>query len=588
MTEQEIYNLIKQGYDPIPSMYPKTLFALQNGKSMTDFINFMDLHFWQLYIYSRMLRKMSETSMSTKTVNETYKYLADKPAIHPIRSKDWDGFRAKTIVLDEWNEYCRRDVEVTKDLNKRFEDMPLKFNCDFKNTIGKVVKVEHHDKGVKIYFRINKKVKESMRKIPFIKNVIFNEPATIVFWTDDTKTVVKCQNEKFDPEKGLAMAIAKKALGNVHDYYGKNFGKWISEAAVKVEEKPKEELKPESPTLQIGDKAVVIGNACPTHYYKDGDIVRIVNRGISNHTMFTAIESRTDKGHPTQYIDKENLKKLASDQTMRPGDKLVVIKWPSYGCHYEIGDVIKVDRIVEPCVTGGNIIQCYRLRDGMYQRLNDTEVVKIVDDTPKVEPEKPKRMTFREEVAIKEPNRICGTAYGGVMGCPRDRDVLCKECYLPYCWTRVQKDACCCKCWDREIPEEKPVEDSVLRAGDKAVKVKTDKSHVDYHKIGSMVEVTEEMDADRVITKFNRFPGDTQIVYRRTLRKLSKDQTMRPGDLVVVTEEPSFCCGYAIGDIVRVERSYKGDGNYNVIECVSLDGTWHQGFKSTEAVKIVK
>lgn len=52
-----------------------------------------------------------------------------------------------------------------------------------------------------------------------IKDVIFNDPATIVFWEDGTKTVVKAQNEVYDPEKGLAMAIAKKAMGNKHDYY---------------------------------------------------------------------------------------------------------------------------------------------------------------------------------------------------------------------------------------------------------------------------------------------------------------------------------------------------------------------------------
>lgn len=52
-----------------------------------------------------------------------------------------------------------------------------------------------------------------------IKNVIFNNPATIVLWTDGTKTVVKCQNDEiFDPEKGLAMAIAKKAFGNKGNY----------------------------------------------------------------------------------------------------------------------------------------------------------------------------------------------------------------------------------------------------------------------------------------------------------------------------------------------------------------------------------
>lgn len=47
-----------------------------------------------------------------------------------------------------------------------------------------------------------------------MKKVIFNDPATIVYWEDDTKTVVKCQDEEFDKEKGLLAAIAKKVYGN--------------------------------------------------------------------------------------------------------------------------------------------------------------------------------------------------------------------------------------------------------------------------------------------------------------------------------------------------------------------------------------
>lgn len=47
-----------------------------------------------------------------------------------------------------------------------------------------------------------------------IKKVIFNDPATIVFWSDGTKTVVKCADfDIFDPEKGLAMAICKRVYG---------------------------------------------------------------------------------------------------------------------------------------------------------------------------------------------------------------------------------------------------------------------------------------------------------------------------------------------------------------------------------------
>ena len=63
--------------------------------------------------------------------------------------------------------------------------------------------------------------------IPEIKNVIFNDPATIVFWEDGTKTVVKCQDgDEFDLEKGLAMAIAKKAYGNNGSYCNK-LKKWL-------------------------------------------------------------------------------------------------------------------------------------------------------------------------------------------------------------------------------------------------------------------------------------------------------------------------------------------------------------------------
>lgn len=48
--------------------------------------------------------------------------------------------------------------------------------------------------------------------MPDIERIIFNDPATIVFWTDETKTIVKAHDEEFSEEHGLAMAIAKKFL----------------------------------------------------------------------------------------------------------------------------------------------------------------------------------------------------------------------------------------------------------------------------------------------------------------------------------------------------------------------------------------
>lgn len=51
--------------------------------------------------------------------------------------------------------------------------------------------------------------------IPLPEDVIFNDPATIVYWDDCTKTVVKCQpGDVFSAETGLITAMLKKYMGN--------------------------------------------------------------------------------------------------------------------------------------------------------------------------------------------------------------------------------------------------------------------------------------------------------------------------------------------------------------------------------------
>ena len=79
----------------------------------------------------------------------------------------------------------------------------------------------------------DKTVREIMKntmRVPDIKDVIFNPPATIVLWADETKTVVKCQeNEgKYSKEVGLAMCICKKVYGNKGNY-NNIFKKFIKE-----------------------------------------------------------------------------------------------------------------------------------------------------------------------------------------------------------------------------------------------------------------------------------------------------------------------------------------------------------------------
>ena len=54
----------------------------------------------------------------------------------------------------------------------------------------------------------------------YIKSVIYNDPATVVIWSDGTKTVSKTHaDDKYSPEVGLVLCVLKKLTGStrVHD-----------------------------------------------------------------------------------------------------------------------------------------------------------------------------------------------------------------------------------------------------------------------------------------------------------------------------------------------------------------------------------
>ena len=58
------------------------------------------------------------------------------------------------------------------------------------------------------------------------EKVIFNDPATIVFWKDGTKTVVKCmEGDIYNPEVGLAMCFCKKVFDKKYHKFFKYYTK---------------------------------------------------------------------------------------------------------------------------------------------------------------------------------------------------------------------------------------------------------------------------------------------------------------------------------------------------------------------------
>ena len=142
-----------------------------------------------------------------------------------------------------------------------------------------------------------------------IEDVIFNPPATIVFWGDGSKTVVKCQDgEEFDPEKGLTMTFFKKMHGNKGHYF-EEIKKWTHKYAMSL-------FKDE------------------VHTMKDEKIEEVVEAGMSKptDTVWVLFYARADRGedegytqHPVVYKHKSSAVRAA---------KRLISKLPN-GVHYE-------------------------------------------------------------------------------------------------------------------------------------------------------------------------------------------------------------------------------------------------------------
>lgn len=71
--------------------------------------------------------------------------------------------------------------------------------------------------------------KDKNLKEVYIKQVVYQNPATIVFWNDGTKTVSKChKGDEYSPEAGLVLCILKKTQGRTLKGL---FEAWIPEQA---------------------------------------------------------------------------------------------------------------------------------------------------------------------------------------------------------------------------------------------------------------------------------------------------------------------------------------------------------------------
>ena len=155
-------------------------------------------------------------------------YAKDTPEMDKIQVnflegliKDWESGKSKI------DEYRGRDVDVTRNIYRNVVNSI--YGAHSMRHVANTFMGLNEEQKTAVYHLVGKCLSEKPC-VPKIDNVIFNNPATIVFWNDGSKTVVKCQEgDKFDPEKGLAMAISKKAMGNNYSSYNV-FKKWLKKS----------------------------------------------------------------------------------------------------------------------------------------------------------------------------------------------------------------------------------------------------------------------------------------------------------------------------------------------------------------------
>ena len=185
------------------------------------------------------------------TVNITDDHKINISYYYPFWNPNYGGFKQNMVynhlriaaegIRNRYNYYIKGTIKLVEDTKN---DVKIDINVD-KGAVDSMVYAYMARGNGKSQFAMTEMFKKMQQDKygPFaISDVIFNDPATIVFWADGTKTVVKCQKgETFDPEKGLAMAIAKKIYGGKHNYYevfAKHVGRY-NKKQKKEEEKEK-------------------------------------------------------------------------------------------------------------------------------------------------------------------------------------------------------------------------------------------------------------------------------------------------------------------------------------------------------------
>lgn len=199
---------------------------------------------------------------------------------------------------EEMNRFCGKPVTIISEPDNRIymaegwswreewleseEEHDARLNAISASKNNEPLNVDLRQFINQLFGEVHKEIEKRRKEIIEMntpKKIIFNEPATVVFWKDGSKTVAKAHNETFDPEKGLAMCYAKKALGDGYEASKK------IESLVKKYYTPKQEASEEpevktNPVVDLAEKLNqlekdgVVLNRSKTYKFDDGQVVK--------------------------------------------------------------------------------------------------------------------------------------------------------------------------------------------------------------------------------------------------------------------------------------------------------------------------
>ena len=148
-----------------------------------------------------------------------------------IKNPNWEftcdtlGYSESTMSgnIDYLNSISRVELDCLASILEQISNRYVSYSLEAK-FYSKAIEACGYKKVIKSYSaydlinRIVDSIEKELFGVPMIKEIIYNAPNTVVYWTDGTKTVVTAtKGETFNKEIGLAMAISKKYFSISND-----------------------------------------------------------------------------------------------------------------------------------------------------------------------------------------------------------------------------------------------------------------------------------------------------------------------------------------------------------------------------------